>query len=179
MGVPSEEAPAETPPVSEKAMVVEVVKGCNELNVAEVPEFIDIKVVLDSGAGAHVMNKNDCPGYEIKESPMTRAGAEFKAANGSTIRNYGEVRVEMVARDSKGGAHNITSKFEAADVTRALWSVGLICDAGLDVKFNKSRASVIDANGVELCAFNRENGLYMASVKIRNPKHADFRRPGQ
>jgi hypothetical protein len=164
---------------STKAMVVEVVRGTNELNVADVPEFVEVKVVLDSGAGAHVMNKADCPGYEIKESAMTKAGAAFKAANGSTIKNYGEVRVEMVTKDSKGGSHNISLKFEAADVTRALWSVGLICDAGLDVKFNKSKASVVNANGTEVCAFNRENGLYLATVKIRNPRHPSFQRPAQ
>jgi len=189
MGVPSDEAPAETPSSkgkskvlkpqrSSQAMVIEVVKGPSELNVAEVAEFLEIKVVLDSGAGAHVMNKRDCPGYEVKESPMTKSGAAFKAANGTVIKNYGEVRVEMVAKDSHGGVHNISSKFEAADVTRALWSVGLICDAGLDVKFTKTRASVVNPQGVEVCAFHRENGLYVAAVKIRNPKHADFQRPG-
>ena len=190
IGVPSDEALAETPaPLgkpevlkpkgdsSTKAMVVEVVNGTSELNVAEVPEFVDVKVVLDSGAGAHVMNKSDCPGYEIKDSAMTIAGAAFKAANGSTIKNYGEVRVEMVAKDSKGGSHNISSKFEAADVTRALWSVGLICDAGLDVKFTKTKASVVNASGTEVCSFNRENGLYLATVKIRNPRHPSFQRP--
>ena len=108
---------------------------------------------------------------------MTRAGAAFKAANGSTIKNYGEVQVEMVAKDLKGGSHNISSKFEAADVTRALWSVGLICDAGLDVKFNKSNAFVVNANGTEVCSFDRENGLYLATVKIRNPRHPSFQRP--
>ena len=76
-------------------------------------------------------------------------------------------------------SHNISSKFEAADVTRALWSVGLICDAGSDVKFNKNKASVMNSSGVELCAFNRENGLYVANVKVRNPKHPDFQRPGR
>jgi len=162
-----------------EANVVEVVRPANELNVAEISEFLDIKVVLDSGAGAHVMNKHDCPGYEIKESPMTKAGAAFKAANGSPIKNYGEVRVEMVAQDSNGMSHNISSKFEAADVTRALWSVGLICDAGLDVKFNKKQASVMNSSGVEMCVFNRENGLYVANVKVRNPRHPGFQRPGR
>ena len=196
IGVPSDEALAETPPFIQKkevsigehdykdpdckeSLVVEVVQSRNELHVAEVPEFIETKVVLDSGAGAHVMNKDDCPGYEIRESPMTKSGAAFKAANGSSIRNYGEVRVEMVAQDSKGKTHNISSKFEAADVTRALWSVGLICDAGLDVKFSKSKATVVSPTGEELCVFNRENGLYIANVKIRNPRHPGFQRPAR
>ncbi len=160
-------------------MVVEVVTSANELNMAEVPEFIDIDVVVDSGAGAHVMNKRDCPGYVVHESELAKAGASFKAANGSPIKNYGEVRLELLAKDSKGTSHNIKTKFEAADVTRALWSVGVLCDAGLDVKFDKEKAVVIDANGVEVCVAYRKNGLYVSKVKIRNPKHAGFQRPGR
>ena len=72
----------------------------------------------------------------------------------------------MVSFDSSGGAHRISSKFEAADVTRALWSVGLICDSGLDVRFNSDRALVIDKQGREVCVFNRTNGLYIAEVQV-------------
>ncbi len=125
------------------------------------------------------MRKKDCQGLEILESAMTKAGAAFKAANGSPIKNYGEVRVEMVAQDSKGVSHNITTRFEAADVTRALWSVGVLCDAGLDVKFSKVKAIVTNPEGVEVCVFNRENGLYVATVRIRNPRHPGFHRQGQ
>ena len=160
-------------------MVVEVVRAMNELNMAEIPEFLEIEVVVDSGAGAHVMNKRDCPGYAVHESELGKAGASFKAANGSPIKNYGEVRLELISQDSKGTTHNIKTRFEAADVTRALWSVGVLCDAGLDVKFNKEKAVVFDANGVEVCVAYRKNGLYVSKVKIRNPKHAGFQRQGQ
>ena len=109
---------------------------------------------------------------------MAKAGATFKAANGSPIKNFGEVRLELVAKDSKGTSPHIKSKFEAADVPRALWSVGVLCDAGLDVKFNSEKAVVMDKNGVEVCVAYRKNGLYVSKVKIRNPKHAGFQRPG-
>ena len=85
----------------------------------------------------------------------------------------------MVAKDSRGESHNIQSRFEVADVTRALWSVGLICDNGLDVKFSAQRALVLDAAGNELCEFQRVNGLYIADVMIENPMHSDFQRPGR
>ena len=161
-------------------MVVEVVEPVSkELNVAaEIPLYLDLKVVLDSGAGAHVVNRKECPGYEVRESAMMKSGAAFRAANDSQIKNHGEVRLNIVAKDSGGGIHNISSKFEAADVTRALWSVGLICDAGLNVQFNAAKATVSDKSGTELCVFPRENGLYVATVQIANPRHPDFRRQG-
>jgi len=125
------------------------------------------------------MNRRDAPGYKVTPSAMSRAGAAFLAADGGRIPNYGEMRVNMVAVDSKGGSHRICSKFEAADVTRALWSVGLICDSGLDVRFSSERAIVVDKSGQEVCVFERVNGLYIAEVEVENPAHAEvFPRPG-
>ena len=144
------------------------------------PRYTTIKVALDSGAGTHVMNKRDAPGYKVSPSPMSKSGAAFLAADGGRIRNYGEMRVNMVAFDSHGEAHKVTSKFEAADVTRALWSVGLMCDSGLDVQFGSERALVRDKAGTEVCVFHRENGLYVAEVQVENPESGEgFHRPGK
>jgi len=84
-----------------------------------------------------------------------------------------------LVKDSAGRKRPITSKFDAADVTKALWSVGLICDAGLNAQFDAKRAVILDANGVEVMVFHRANrGLYTAEVEIANPDHVDFRRQG-
>ena len=145
---------------------------------AEVPQYTKLKVALDSGAGAHVINKRDAPGYNIQPSAMSKAGAAFLAADGGRIPNYGEVTVSMVSLDSKGEAHKISSRFEAADVTRALWSVGLICDSGLNVQFSAEKALVLDKQGQEVCVFHRTNGLYVAEVQVENPNHQGFQRQG-
>ena len=125
------------------------------------------------------MNRRDAPGYAIRPSAMSKAGAAFLAADGGRIPNHGEMTVNRVACDSAGGTHKISSRFEAADVTRALWSVGLICDSGLDVRFTSEKALVLDQRGKEVCAFMRTNGLYVAEVQVENPHHADFQRHGQ
>jgi len=142
------------------------------------PKYTTLKVALDSGAGSHVVNRRDVPGYRVKPSAMSAAGAAFLAADGGRIPNHGEVEVNMVSVDSQGKPHRIHSRFEAADVTRALWSVGLICDSGLKVQFNSERALVLDGSGQEVCVFDRVNGLYVAEVKVENPIHEDFQRRG-
>ena len=153
-----------------------LVTGAEE---AEPPKYTKIKVALDSGAGVHVINRRDAPGYKVNPSPMSKAGAAFLAADGGRISNYGEVHVNLMTFDSGGTAHKVTSKFEAADVTRALWSVGLICDSGLDVQFSSKKALVKDQRGNEVCVFHRENGLYVAEVQVENPEHPEgFQRPG-
>ncbi len=141
-------------------------------------EFVDFEVVLDSGAGAHVVSVAMIPGYVITESELSRAGAGFVAADGGRMPNLGEAHLHFVTKDSNGVAHEVNSKFQVADVTRALWSVGVICDSGLNVKFSKERAVVLDENGVELCMFQRKNGLYVAQVRLRNPLFKGFQRPG-
>ena len=181
-----EEAEKWAPKLSSRdvhAMPLEVVypEGSESLLMAgqDPPRYISLKVVLDSGAGAHVVNRKAIPGYAVMESVLSKAGAAFLAADGGRIKNHGESLLKIVAEDSKGGKHFITSNFQVADVTRALWSVGLICDSGLDVRLRRDHASVLDAHGRELCHFPRVGGLYIATVRIENPEHPDFQRPGQ
>ena len=91
----------------------------------------------------------------------------------------GEALLHLVTLDSRGGEHNVHSTVQVADVTRALWSVGLICDSGLKVEFGQTMAVIKDAQGVEICVFRRVNGLYVAKAKLRNPLFKGFQRPGE
>jgi len=68
---------------------------------AEEPRFTTLTVALDSGAGAHVINCRDVPGYKVQPSAMSRAGAAFLAADGGRIQNYGEVTVNMIEKIHK------------------------------------------------------------------------------
>ena len=142
-------------------------------------EFITFEVILDSGAGAHVVSSKMIPGYSVLESALSRAGAGFVAADGGRMDNLGEALLHLVTLDSRGGEHNVHSTFQVADVTRALWSVGLICDSGLKVEFGQTMAVIKDAQGVEICVFRRVNGLYVAKAKLRNPLFKGFQRPGE
>ena len=58
---------------------------------------------------------------------------------------------------------DIAFTFQVAKVTRPLWSVGRICDAGFDVKFTKDKATVSDPSGKAFYDFLRMAGLYAAS----------------
>ena len=145
---------------------------------AVVPRYIQLEVVLDSGAGAHVVGKHHIPGYAITESALSRAGAAFRGADGGRIRNHGESLLQMMTMDGKGAGHAVTSHFQVADVTRPLWSVGLITDSGLEVKFWDDHASIFDKNGHEICHFARTGGLYVTTVQLENPAHPDFQRQG-
>ena len=84
----------------------------------------------------------------------------------------------MVTPNATGLGTTVSSTFNISDMTRALWSVGLICDADLDVKFTKDCADIYNATGQEVCHFERKHGLYIAQVQLENPEHPDFTRLG-
>ena len=87
--------------------------------------------------------------------------------------------LNLVTQDGRGHEHLVSSKFQVADVTRALWSVGVICDAGLEVTFNATEALVCKPDGTPVCQFLRKKGLYLTTTKVRNPLFKGFQRQGQ
>ncbi len=120
-----------------------------------------IRVAMDSGAGDHVASPEDVEGFAIEESPNSKAGRSFVAANGGRIKNHGQATVRM---KTKAG-QRVASTFQVADVTRPLYSVSKLCDAGYDVSFTKNEA-LVTKEGTVVHRFHREGGLYVAEMHI-------------
>ena len=76
------------------------------------------------------------------------------------------------------GGEDITTTFQVSDVTRPLWSVARICDAGYDIAFSSTGAKIVTKKGKEVCTFNRVGNLYKIKLDLRNRKHEDFARRG-
>ena len=144
----------------------------------EVPQYIQLRIALDSGTGAHLINRKSIPGGKVSPSAVGKAGALFLGADGSRIANYGGMMLELFSHDPDGQGHQVAPKFEDAGVTGALWSVGLICDKGLNVDYKAERATISDKGGKDICVFEWTNWLYVATVMVDNPLHEDFHRQG-
>jgi hypothetical protein len=119
-----------------------------------------VKVAIDSGAGDHVASPEDVEGFSITESANSRANRNFVAANGGKIKNHGQATVR-----GKVKGRRIASTFQVADVTRPLYSVSKLCDAGYKVDFTKEEATVL-RDGKIIHRFPREGGLYVAEMSI-------------
>ena len=66
--------------------------------------------------------------------------------------------------------HPIQSKFQVCNVSRPLWAVGKICDAGCAVTFDSKGATVKHfVTGKDVCSFERRGGLYLASLPLSKP----------
>ena len=143
-----------------------------EVNTVSGPASFPFEIVLDSGAAEHVADEGDAPGYTIQESPGSKAGACFIAANGEKIANQGQVGLKFTSGDGVG----IESTFQVCKTHRPLWSVGRICDSGCTVTFDSAGARVTHkASGKQLCSFQRVQGLYVSTLQLRNPA---FQRQG-
>ena len=73
--------------------------------------------------------------------------------------------------------------FQVAAITRPLMSVSKMCDQDLSCLFTKKVAKVFDENQNVVCEFQREGGLYVATLKLKRPKpkseQQPFTRPGR
>ena len=96
----------------------------------------------------------------------------FIGAGGHRMKNRGEMALKL---KSPEGRH-IDTTFQVADVTRPLWSVARICDAGFKVVFDKVGAKVMNANGKVICNFTRVGNLYKIKLHMKNPNHESFGR---
>jgi len=143
----------------------------------DVEEYIIVEIVLDSGAGEHVADRIDAPGYTVTESDGSKRGQNFLAAGGHKMPNQGEMNLRLKVPNGGRAEEEISSIFQVAAVTRPLWSVSKICDKGHWVKFTQKDATVYTAADVPVCTFERRGGLYVGKVKLRNPRHPGFTRP--
>ena len=122
-------------------------------------------MVLHSRAADHVVDSADTPGYAIQESWGSKAGACFVAANGERIPNKGEVCLNI-----RAGTVPIKSTFQVSKISRPLWSVGKLCDAGYTVQFHKDHAEIKQvATGKVVGTCERKQGLYIGAFQLRNP----------
>ena len=146
-----------------------------ELNAAEEEEFILMDVAADSGAGDNVASKVDAPGYTVRESAASKRGGKFVGAGGHRIKNQGEMLLQMEAPGENGKDSPVDAMFQVADVCRPLFSVSRICDRGSNtMTFDKEKAVVRNPQGKTICIFKRRGNLYIAQMKVRNPKHSSF-----
>ena len=110
----------------------------------------------------------------------SRNGRGFRVADGEVIPNKGEATLQSEVDGPEGQRHAITSTFQVAKVSKPLRSVSMICDAGFDVLFTKTEASVrVPSTGKVVCTYERSGGLYKGDMRLRKPLHQGSARPGR
>ena len=72
----------------------------------------------------------------------------------------------------QSGDAAISSKFQVAKISKPLWSVAKICDAGYKVVFDAGKGTIYHKqSGNQVGVFERKGGLYVSDMKLRNPSY--------
>ena len=145
----------------------------NEILAAE--ESITVQVAMDSGAIKHVTPPSCIPrGVAVREGNVQN----FMAANGGSIKNYGQARVGLESSENK----NTEIVYNVADVTRTLHSTGQICDQGYETLSTRHGAVVLPEGALSqflvaedvVAKYPRRNGgLYIAEYKVTAPRSSE------
>ena len=94
--------------------------------------------------------------------------------------NKGEMMLLMDAPNGTDRDTRVETLFQVADVVRPLFSVSKICDRGNNtMTFDKEKAVVRHSKGKIICVFKRQGNLYVAQMKVRNPKYSGVGGPGK
>ena len=120
-----------------------------------------IEVVVDSGAVQSVAPPGLFPGT-MEPSAMSRAGRTYRAANGSQIRNLGQVRVPFVSSEG----HKCSLPFQVAEVEHALLSVGHLAAAGNRVELHEKGGTITHIASGKTMSLMRRGGVYVLQLRV-------------
>ena len=86
----------------------------------------ELLAFVDSGAVDNVPPKSVCTEYPLEVTPKSQSGVDFKGANGSHIKHYGQRRFRV--KTNAGSSMNTT--LEVADVPKPLISASRLLERG-------------------------------------------------
>jgi hypothetical protein len=127
---------------------------------------------VDSGAGKNVAPPEMIEGYTVTPSHGSTNNKHFVAANGGKIINLGEADLNF----NDGAGSRMRSNFQIAEVSRMLYSVSQLCDAGCAVEFDSGEGRV-SKGGKLLAKFPRKGGLYVMTTVLKGPTAHQSKRP--
>ena len=143
-------------------------------------KVLKVDATIDSGAEAVVAPPGSIPGA-LAPSPMSRGGRQYRAANGSRIRNLGQTAAEF--RTNEG--HSCGLLFQIAEVERVLVGVTPLTEAGHEVRLRQHDGEIVHVAAGKTIALTRSGGVYQMAMYFLvkdgdgKPAASGFARPGQ
>ena len=119
-------------------------------------EWEVIKVTVDSGAVDTVTPPSCVKYFPILVTDASRRGLDYRAANGSRIRNYGARSVQGISSEFA----QMNLMMDVADVKKTLASAFQIVAAGNKVVLDIDYSYVVDKQTGEKTTINIENGEF-------------------
>jgi hypothetical protein len=133
-----------------------------------------VEAVVDSGAVHCVTPPGLFPGM-VRPSPWSRTGRGYRAANGTGIKNLGQVDVPFATAEG----HRCKIPFQVAEVEQPLLSVAHLTSAGNMVQLGDTEGTVVNLTTGRTIALERRGGVYIMRMFIADAvPPLPFRRQG-
>ena len=136
----------------------------NDLSSTAQPEWIPIKVTVDSGACETVMPLSMCEAIPVEPSPQSQRGTDYEVANGETIPNLGERRCVVMTENALGPK---LMNFQVCDVHKPLLSVSKVNEMGYRCILEKEGGYFQDLQTNECIPLHREGNLYVLKAWVK------------
>ena len=120
-----------------------------------------VEAVVDSGAVHSVTPPGVFPG-RVDPSPWSRAGRGYRAANGTGIKNLGQLTVPFATAEG----HKCWIPFQVAEVEQPLLSVAHLTQAGNRVELGHANGRVVNTTTGRAIALERRGGVYIMKMYI-------------
>jgi hypothetical protein len=120
-----------------------------------------VEAVVDSGAVHSVTPPGLFPG-RVDPSPWSRAGRGYRAANGTGIKNLGQLTVPFKTTEG----HKCWIPFQVAEVEQPLLSVAHLTQAGNRVELGHANGRVVNTTTGRAIALERRGGVYIMKMYI-------------
>jgi hypothetical protein len=120
-----------------------------------------VEAVVDSGAVHSVAPPSKFPG-PMTSSPWSRAGRGYRAANGTGIKNLGQVQVAFGTNEG----HKCKIPFQVANVEQALLSVAHLTMAGNRVELGANDGRIVNISTGRTIALEKRGGVYLLKMFV-------------
>jgi hypothetical protein len=130
-----------------------------------------VTVTVDSGAVDSVGPPTMAKDIRVRETPASRAGMKYRAANGTSIANQGEKSIQGVTKEGR----KIGMSFQIANVTKPLGAVRAMLDAGNRVVFDRPNSYIMNKASKAVMPIEERNGAFVFDIWMpRNNKEKNI-----
>ena len=134
-----------------------------------------VVVTADSGAGEHVCPPTLFPQVPVRESEGSKKGVTYKVANGESIPNKGEKKIE--GQNSNGVPMNI--KAQVAKVSKFLASIGKMVKAGNKIVMDENDSYIQNKKTGLRTPMRLENNVFVFDLWVEKDSAEPFPRQAQ
>ena len=122
------------------------------------------ELLLDSGCHTHVTTLDDDRGIEVPGEPPP-----LRVATGTPLETNGNIQVDLTVDGVDAAGQQMKLKMIRCNVTRALVSVGQLCEEGYSLAMNKHGGLMVSPTGVQTNLVKKGRFFYLRASTVEAP----------